>query len=158
LFSEAAVPEVLEGSYFGGAGIGVKFVPAVDGFVTGVKYHKSRANGGTHTAALSLPDNTTLATGTFTAETESGWQRMTFATPVPVTAGTTYLAWYTTWQGRQSETRDYFRSGGVTTPQLTAPGGPGSPNGMFGRIQGYPDFPRTADNHNYWVDVVFTTA
>ncbi|KOX16827.1 hypothetical protein ADK67_39675 [Saccharothrix sp. NRRL B-16348] len=158
LFSEAAVPEVLEGSYFGGAGIGVKFVPTVDGFVTGVKYYKSPANGGEHTAHLSLPDNTTLATGGFTGETTSGWQRMTFAEPVPVTAGTTYLAWYTTWQGRQSETRNYFASGGVTTPRLTAPGGPGSPNGMFGRIQGFPDFPRNADNHNYWVDVVFTTA
>ncbi|MFE2753112.1 DUF4082 domain-containing protein [Actinosynnema sp. NPDC059335] len=157
LFSEAAVPEVPEGSYFGGAGIGVKFVPAVDGFVTGVKYYKSVANGGTHTAALSLPDDTTLATGTFLGETASGWQRMTFAEPVPVTAGTTYLAWYTTSQGRQSETPGYFASGGVTTPRLTAPGGPDTPNGMFGRIQGFPDFPRTATSHNYWVDVVFTT-
>ncbi|NUT52954.1 MAG: DUF4082 domain-containing protein [Saccharothrix sp.] len=158
LFSEAAVPDVPEGPYLGGAGLGVRFVPAVDGFVTGVKYYKSAANGGTHTAALSLPDNTTLASGTFTGETTTGWQRMTFATPVPVTAGTTYLAWYTTWQGRQSETRDYFRTTGVTSPALAAPGGGDASNGMFGRIQGFPDFPRTATNTNYWVDVVFTTA
>ncbi|XVS62573.1 DUF4082 domain-containing protein [Actinosynnema sp. CA-299493] len=158
LFSEAAVPEAVDGGYLGGAGFGVKFVPTADGFVTGVKYYKSPANGGPHVAYLSLPDNTTLASREFDAETASGWQRTTFTTPAPVTAGTTYLAWYSTYQGHQSETRDYFRSGGVDTPALTAPGGPDTPNGMFGRIQGYPDFPRTANHHNYWVDVVFTPA
>ena len=158
LFSEAAVPEEFTGTYYGAAGLGIKFVPAVDGFVTGVKYYKSSASAA-QGATLSLPDGTALATGAFTGQSHRGWQRMTFATPVPVTAGTTYLAWTTSHVRYYFGTEGYFQSGGVTTPRLTAPGGPGSPNGMFGskdEIQA--DFPRTSTNHNYWVDVVFTTS
>ncbi|WP_367127462.1 DUF4082 domain-containing protein [Saccharothrix sp. HUAS TT1] len=154
LFSEAAVPQVHQQTYYGGVGLGVNFVPTVDGFVTGVKFHKSAANGGQHVGGLSLPDGTPLASRTFTDETASGWQSQSFTTPVPVTAGTTYLVWYETSQGHYSETTDYFRSGGVDTPQLTAPA---SPNGMSGRIQSYPAFPRTSTGHNFWVDLIFTT-
>ncbi|MFD7659622.1 DUF4082 domain-containing protein, partial [Actinosynnema sp. NPDC059797] len=154
LFSEASIPQVPQQTYYGGITLGVTFTPTSDGFVTGVKYHKSAANGGRHVGGLSLPDGTGLASADFTDETTSGWQSLTFAEPVPVTAGTTYLAWYETTQGNYSENTGYFRSGGVTTPQLVAPA---EPNGMSGRIQGYPAFPRTSTGHNFWVDVVFTT-
>ena len=39
-------------------------------------------------------DGTLLATGTFSNETASGWQELDFSSPVPVTAGTTYVASY----------------------------------------------------------------
>ncbi|GAA1287878.1 DUF4082 domain-containing protein [Saccharothrix xinjiangensis] len=154
LFSEAAVPQVQQQTYYGGITLGVNFVPTTDGLVTGVKYYKSAANGGRHVGGLALPDGTGLASATFTDETATGWQSVSFATPVPVTAGTTYLALYETVQGNYSENTNYFLAGDVTTPQLVAPA---SPNGMSGRIQGYPAFPRTATGHNFWVDVVFTT-
>jgi hypothetical protein len=155
LFSEASVPQVYEQTYYGGVSVGVNFIPDVNGFVTGMKYYKSAANVGIHDGELALPDATRLARGTFTGETTSGWQTLTFATPVPVTAGTTYLVYYEAWQGRYSETPNYFRSGGTGTPGVAAPA---APNGMWGRIQSFPAFPRDSTGHNYWVDVVFTTA
>lgn len=39
--------------------------------------------------------NTRLATATFADESTEGWQDVTFSTPVPATAGTTYVASYT---------------------------------------------------------------
>ncbi|CCH31244.1 DUF4082 domain-containing protein [Actinosynnema sp. NPDC047251] len=158
LYSEAAVPEIAEFGYYGGAGIGVRFIPSTNGSITAVKFYKGPANRRYHHGYLSLPNQETLASGGFADETPSGWQTVTFANPVPVTAGTEYLAWYTMLDGRYSQTTNYFRNGGTVTPQLTAPGGPDSYNGMFGRIQGYPSFPRDATYNNYWVDVVFTTS
>ena len=43
---------------------------------------------------LAADDGTLLATATFTGETAWGWQSVNFANPVPVTAGTTYVAGY----------------------------------------------------------------
>ena len=48
-----------------------------------------------------------LATGTFANETASGWQTLTFATPVTVVGGQTYTASYTT-SGFYSVDRGYF--------------------------------------------------
>ena len=45
------------------------------------------------------PSGTLLASATFTNESASGWQQVNFSNPVPITAGTTYVASYhTRWQ------------------------------------------------------------
>ena len=56
-----------------------------------------------------------LATATFTNESASGWQDVAFASPVPVTAGTTYVASYHTNAGHESFDEYYYAS------QLDAP-------------------------------------
>ena len=48
---------------------------------------------------------TKLATGTFTNESTQGWEQLNFATPVAVTAGTTYVASYYDPNGHYSVTR-----------------------------------------------------
>src|SRR5262249_8572453 len=64
--------------------LGVKFYPQTDGYITGIRFYKGSGNIGTHTGSLWSASGTRLATGNFTNETASGWQTMTFTSPVAV--------------------------------------------------------------------------
>ncbi len=64
----------------------MKFKADYNGTITGIRFYKATANTGTHIGSLWTTDGTRLATATFTNETASGWQTVTFATPVSVTA------------------------------------------------------------------------
>ena len=59
------------------------------------------------------------ATVTFTNETASGWQQATFASPIAVTANTTYVASYFT-PTRYAVSSAYFASAATTRGPLTA--------------------------------------
>jgi len=71
--------------------LGVQFKSTAPGTITGIRFYKGAGNTGTHTAAL-WKGSVKLASGTFANETASGWQQMSFAAPVGVTAGVTYTA------------------------------------------------------------------
>jgi hypothetical protein len=74
-----------------------------------------------------------------------------------VTAGTTYVASYTTTTGFYSSDNGYFNRGAVTSPPLGAPAnGAGTPNGLYAIGSGFPD--NSFGGSNYWVDVVFSTS
>ncbi|HKN97898.1 MAG TPA: DUF4082 domain-containing protein [Pseudonocardiaceae bacterium] len=154
LFSAATVPTVVTTDDPNPYELGVRFTPSVNGTISGVKFYKSAQNTGTHTANLYTATGTLLATGTFTNETASGWQTMAFANPVPVTAGTAYVASYTTTVGFYSGDNGYFNRTAVTNPNLVAGlNVAGQANGVFTPGSGFPQ-----DNFggsNYWVDVVF---
>ena len=77
----------------------MKFRTDVAGYITGVRFYKGTGNTGTHVGNLWTAGGTPLATATFTAETATGWQQVTFATPVAVAANTTYVASYHTTSG-----------------------------------------------------------
>jgi hypothetical protein len=94
----------------------------------------------------------------FTSESASGWQEADFSSPIPVTAGTTYVASYLAPNGGYSYDLAYFANGGVTNGPLTTPQSsavsPG--NGVYA-YSGSPALPNSSYNAtNYWVDVVFT--
>jgi methionine-rich copper-binding protein CopC len=152
LFNAAAVPSTVDSGDSSALELGVQLTPSVNGKITGIRFYKSAANTGTHTGSLWSSTGTLLATGTFTAESPSGWQTLTFASPVSVTAGTTYVASYYAAVGRYSVTGGYFSSS-VTNGPLSAPA---SGNGVFryGAGGGFPT--STYNSANYWVDVVFT--
>ena len=57
---------------------------------------------------------------TFTNETATGWQQANFSTPVPITAGTVYVASYLAPNGRYAGDSGYFNSTGVDNPPLHA--------------------------------------
>ena len=57
---------------------------------------------------MDAPTGTRLAQATFTGETASGWQTVTFASPVQVTPNTTYVASYFAPNGHYAATADYF--------------------------------------------------
>src|SRR5262249_47541943 len=91
-------------------------------------------------------------------ETASGWQDVSFSSPVPVTANTTYVASYYAPTGHYAFTGGYFASTGVDTGPLHAlANGVDGGNGVFrvGAGGGFPN--QTYNSANYWVDVVFST-
>jgi len=131
--------------------LGVRFHSDVPGTVTGIRYYKSTANTGTHTGSLWSSSGTRLATATFTSESSSGWQNVTFATPVHIAANTTYVASYHTDAGHYSGDAYYFASNGVNSGPLHADAGQ---NDVY--TYGSGGFPTNSyHSTNYWVDLTF---
>ncbi len=136
--------------------LGMVFLPSTDGMVSGVRFYKSTANTGTHTGTLYSSTGTVLATGTFSGETASGWQQLTFGSPVSVTAGTTYVVAYYAPAGHYAYSTYFFSPGPITSASLTAVGGLGVANGVYASGAGFPN--QTYHQTNYFVDAVFMSA
>ena len=150
LFAADSTPEVANFADGTAYDLGVRFSSDVDGSVSGVRFYKGPLNTGPHTGSLWAEDGTLLATATFADETDSGWQSVTFTTPVTIAAGVTYVASYHTTVGRYAVNVDAFASGLDSGPLHVPAGG-----GVFRIGSGFPDQSRP---HNYWVDVTFVIA
>ncbi len=139
--------------------VGVKFVADSSGYITGVRFYKPAGATGTHVGNLWSATGQQLASVTFTGETASGWQVATFATPVAVTAGTTYVASYFASQGGYAASSGYFSSEGAgTSPVRALSDAAAGGNGVYAYLSGS-GFPSSSFNAtNYWVDVVFTSS
>jgi hypothetical protein len=138
--------------------VGVKFRADTPGTVTGVRFYKLPTNTSPHTGALWSSSGALLASATFAAETASGWQQVTFSSPVAISANTTYVASYHT-IGRYAADRNYFGSTGVDrVPVHGLANGVDGGNGvyMYGANTAFPTNSYSASN--YWVDVVFNPA
>lgn len=155
LWDDATTPSLVD-SDTAAVELGVKFQSDVDGFITGIRFYKSAQNTGTHVGSLWERDGTLLAQATFANETASGWQQVTFANRVAITAGTVYVASYHTTMGRYSVDEDYFVSGYTNGPLSVPSSGASGGNGVYQYGPG--GFPTsTYQASNYWVDVLFTT-
>ena len=138
--------------------LGVKFTSDLNGVIKGIRFYKSAANTGTHIGNLWTASGTKLASATFTGETASGWQQVNFATAVPVTAGTVYVASYFAPAGHYAGDGGYFAASGVDNAPLHAlKDGVSGGNGVYvyGSASGFPNL--TFNSENYWVDAVFST-
>jgi hypothetical protein len=136
--------------------LGARFQSAVAGNVTGVTFYKGAGNTGTHTGSLWSASGQLLATGTFTNETASGWQTLTFATPVAISASTTYVVSYHAPNGNYAVNEGYFGGAHLAYP-LTAPADTGgAPNGVYqyGSTSAFPT--GSSGSANYWVSPVFS--
>jgi RHS repeat-associated protein len=100
--------------------LGVRFTADTDGYIASIRFYKSDGNTGTHVGNLWTNTGTLLASATFANETASGWQEVSFAIPVPISANTVYVASYHTDAGHYSADRCYFTSAGVDQPPLHA--------------------------------------
>jgi len=109
--------------------LGMKFTPDVSGYVFGVRFYKGATNTGSHVGSLWSSSGTLLASATFTNETASGWQQVSFSSPVAVTAGTTYVVSYHSNVGNYSVNAGYFAaqvdSASLHAPASAAVGGNG---------------------------------
>ncbi len=151
IWSTSTVPSVIDDGESKAIEVGTKFTADVNGFITGLRFYKSVANTGTHVANLWTSTSQLIATGTFTNETASGWQQVNFATPVAITAGTTYVASYHTNTGHYAADVNYFTSP-TNSGLLHVP----TNGGVY--MYGAGGFPTsTYKSTNYWVDVVFQT-
>jgi hypothetical protein len=138
--------------------LGTKFRTSVAGSVTGIRFYKVAGNSGTHTGELYNSSGTRLAQAVFSGESASGWQTVTFSSPVSISANTTYIAAYFSASGNYTSTDNYFTSA-VTNGSVTAlADGTDGPNGvyLYTTSPAYPTSSYLATN--YWVDVVFSSS
>lgn len=150
-----SVPTIADSGDPSAVELGLRFTPTMDGSISGVRFFKSLANTGTHTGTLWNSSGTRMAVATFTSETASGWQSVSFANPVAVTAGQTYTVSYFTPGGRYSADFYYWGYRGETRGPLTVAGGFGAtPAGVYNSNGSFP-----IDSYrgtNYFVDAIFT--
>ncbi len=144
--------------------VAVQFTSSIDAEVTGVRFYKASTNTGTHVGSLWTSTGMLLAQGTFTGESASGWQTLTFSNPVVITPGTTYVAGYLAPNGHYSATVGWFNNQPAPTPLggATDTSGPWSAviasgtniNGLYSYTSA-PTFPTsTYEATNYWVDPI----
>jgi hypothetical protein len=158
IWATSVIPGTITDNDPGAVELGVKFRSDVNGNVTGSRFYTGPNNTGTHVGSLWSSTGTLLGQVTFTGEGATGWQQATFAAPVAVTAGMTYVASYHTNVGYYSGDTNYFASSGVDNAPLHAlRNGIDGGNGVY-VYSANPAFPiNTWSSSNYWVDVVFTT-
>ncbi|HEX5923086.1 MAG TPA: DUF4082 domain-containing protein [Baekduia sp.] len=149
-----ATPGTVDGGDGSGIEVGVKFRSSVHGAVTGIRFYKADTNTGTHIGSLWSAFGTRLGTATFTNESSSGWQTVTFSSPVTITPDTTYVASYYAPSGHYSVNGPGLASA-VTDAPLTALADATSQNGVYA-YGGASAFPSSSYNaSNYWVDVLY---
>ena len=157
IWPPATTPAQIDSGDSNGVELGVRFQSATDGLITGIRFYKSAANTGTHIGNLWTNLGVQLATAPFTAETASGWQEVTFASPVPISANTPYVASYYAPNGRYSDSSGYFAISGFTNGNLAAyQDSSTTPNGLYnyGSTSTFPS--NSYGSTNYWVDVAFS--
>ena len=156
IFGNAAAPVVASSTDTNAVEVGVKFTSDLAGTITGIRFYKGSANTGTHVGKLWTSSGVLLASATFSNETGSGWQQVTFSSPVAIAANTVYVASYYAPNGRYADSTGYFSTSGADNPPLHALAtGVSGPDGVYhyGTGGGFP----TSDGSgtNYWVDVLF---
>jgi hypothetical protein len=149
LLSSTATPALADSGDPDAVTLGLRFTSSVSGRVTGLRYYRAAANTGSHKGTLWSVDGTKLAELTFT-DGAAGWTSASFATPVSITAGTTYVASYYAPKGHYSADLDFFAQPYVNTPLSSV--GAGS---YYTYSDGFPN--STYRNSNYYVDVLFDT-
>ncbi len=137
--------------------LGTRFRSSVAGFITGARFYKGSLNTGSHVAKLWTNAGVLLGSASFTNETSSGWQETAFATPIAITADTSYVISYHANNGHYSSQSQYFATSGLTNGPLTAlQDGADGANGLY--QYGTSAFPtQTWQSEGYFIDVVFNT-
>jgi hypothetical protein len=157
VWGPSATPSTPSESDANAVEVGMKFRSDSAGFVTGIKFYKGPANGGTHIGNLWTLRGQKLASVTFTNETQTGWQQATFATPVAISANTTYIVSYYAPTGGYADNEQGFLGASIDAPPLHAlASGVDGGNGLYayGPSSTFPTNFLSSDN--YWVDVVFS--
>ena len=122
-----------------------------------MRFYKGATNTGTHVGNLWSSSGKLLGSVTFTNETSSGWQQATFATPIAISAKTTYVVSYHTNTGYYASTSPGLAAAVNTPPLHALASGAAGGNGVYiyKSTSGFPT--QTYNSSNYWVDVVFKT-
>jgi hypothetical protein len=159
LFTASQVPTRADVNDTSAVELGVKFRSDSAGYITGLRFYKASTNTGTHVGNIWSTSGALLGSATFTNETASGWQQVTFSSPIPVSANTTYIASYFAPVGHYSADNNYFATTGVDKAPLHAPAdGTYGGNGVYS-YSSTSSFPSNSyQASNYWVDVVFQTS
>ncbi len=154
-------PSTVDSEDTGSVELGVKFRSDVAGTVSGIRFYKAAANTGTHVGSLWTASGTLLAQANFSGESASGWQQVSFPTPVTIQPNTTYVAAYFAPKGHYSANEFALNhppalgTDVLDSPPLHALPDNGNGNGLY-QYTTEATFPQsTYQSENYWVDVVF---
>jgi hypothetical protein len=136
--------------------LGTKFKVQKVGWISSVRFYKSKQNIGTHTGTVWLSTGEKLGTVTFSNESASGWQTANLPVALLVRPDLTYVVSYHTNVGRYSGDQYYFagKGAGKNAVRALADGVVGS-SGVYryGSTTGFPTSTYRATN--YYVDVQF---
>jgi N,N-dimethylformamidase beta subunit-like protein/uncharacterized protein DUF4082/fibronectin type III domain protein/Big-like domain-containing protein len=164
LWSTSQTPGTPDAGDTTGIEVGVKFQSTTYGQITGLRFYKSSLNTGTHIGSIWTSSGQLLTQATFSSETASGWQTVSFSQPVTVVPNTTYVAAYLAPNGHESGDDGYFypapspfQVGGAdySSPPLSAVSNSSSVNGLYS-YSSTSTFPsNTFSAANYWVDPIF---
>src|SRR3954447_2182980 len=140
VWPDTIIPSQVDGLDPSPGEFGFRFQASSNGFIKAIRFYKSAANTGVHTGNLWDNTGNLLGTVTFTNETGSGWQQANFPSPVPVTAGTTYIASYFTPSGHYSYGTSYFTSPVANGPLTALADGTDGSNGAYsyGAVSTFP--------------------
>lgn len=127
--------------------VATRFIPDYDGRFAGYRFYKAPGETGSHTARLYTTSGQLVHWINFPAETPSGWQRVTFSTFVPGSAGEEYYITVNT-NSKQAKAPGYFA---FTGPILRNWGG------AYGGAYGQPihSFPSSGSASSFFVDVYY---
>ena len=159
IWQASATPALIDSNDATPIEAGVKFRADSVGYVTGLRFYKASTNVGTHVGHLWSSTGVLLGSATFTNETASGWQQVTFSTPILISANTTYVASYFAPSGHYSADTNYFATSGIDNPPLHAlANGVDGSNGLYLYTSsgGFPT--NSYMSTNYWVDVLYSGA
>ncbi len=150
LWSNSTLPSSLNAADKNSVELGLEFQPAINGYITSIRFYKPANSNGPNVGNLWTANGTLLATASFSNETASGWQQANFAQPVAVQAGQTYVASYLAPKGDYADTTNFFATPFTNGP-LTAL------TGVY-RYSSSNVFPSTTSSSNYWVDAVLVSS
>jgi Domain of unknown function (DUF4082) len=154
IFANTAAPIAPHGSDVNSVEVGVKFRADTSGSITGIRFYKLNTNTSAHVGHLWTATGTLLASATFAGESASGWQQVNLASPVRISASTTYVASYHT-EGRYAADANFFSTAVDRAPLHAPANGVDGGNGVY-NYNSAAVFPASTFNAlNYWVDVVF---
>ena len=166
LWGSGVTPTTVDSGDGSSVELGMKFTSDTFGTITGLRFYKSAANAGTHVGSLYTASGALLASATFTNETASGWQQVSFSQPVAINPNTTYVVAYLAPSGHYSDDQYYFDNPPPTggnalnsAPLRSVPTTATTTNGMF-TYSTSSTFPTNVNSggDNYWVDPVFAPA
>ena len=131
--------------------LGTRFTAVTGGQATDVRFYKTPENSGAHAGSLWTSTGTLLGRVAFSGETSTGWQTASFASPIKLTAGGTYVVSYHTNVGRYVATEEF--TGASSTRSLRIPT---SNVGVY-TYAAKSTFPKSSwHSRQYWVDLTFT--
>jgi hypothetical protein len=134
--------------------VGLEFYVTVDCYAVGLRFYRWSSSTLPHTGSLF---NTPAGTGSliqavsFVGETASGWQTQMFPTPIPLTAGTHYVA------SIYAPDTVYCYDFSTTSRYFPATRGEIAGVMQYYDFNGVADNPGNADGSQYYTDVILQT-
>jgi hypothetical protein len=138
------------------ATLGVKFWSSQSGTISAIRFYRTADSSNGYVARLYSAGGTVLGSATLSSDSCSVpcWEVANFASPIPISANTTYVASYYSAAGLGAgdlhELKNGVTNGPLTAPASSAVGG----NGVYNSKNAFPKSSYEASN--YYVDVFFT--